>query len=112
MLLVAIEYIVSIVVLVEECERHRRLSFLKYVNGRCVDVVVSEKITDVFAHSVIARLADEHGLDARPSERYDAVKGGASRHSLDGLAVLEDDVEHCLADTYYFSLGGIYWLLI
>lgn len=66
-------------------------------------MVVVEKLDDVLPHTVVACLADERGIDARTSERDDAIEYGAAGYGTYGLLVLEDDVEHGFPDSYYFA---------
>ena len=68
-----------------------------------IDVVVLEELDDVLAHTVVAGLADERGVDSRPAEGNDAIEDGTARDGPYGLLVLEDDIEHGLSYTYYFT---------
>ena len=101
--MVFVEEVFGIIVLVEEGQRDGRLALGVDIDVFGVDMVVVEKLDDVLSHTVVARLADERGIDARPSERDDAIEHGAARHGSYGLLVLEDDVEHGFSDSYNFA---------
>ena len=66
-------------------------------------MVVLEKLYDVLAHAVIARLADERGFDTRAAEGDDAIEHAATGHRANGLLVLKNDIEHRLAYSENFS---------
>jgi len=68
-----------------------------------IDMVFLEEVDDVLSHPVVASLADERGIDARPAERDDAIEYGTSRHGSYGLLVLENDVEHSFSYSYNFT---------
>ena len=100
---VFIEDVLSVVVVVEKRERHRRLRARKRRDVGSVDTVILQKLYYVLPHTVVTRLTDESGGHAGPRQRYDGVERRAAWISSNGLLFLEDDVENGLAYTYYFA---------
>lgn len=101
--MVLIEDVVGVVVIVEEGKRYGRLAVGKHVDIVGVDTVGAQKVDDIVANAVVAGLTDESGLYTAASQRYCGIESGTARDSADGLSVLEDDVEHGLANSNYFS---------
>ena len=102
-LVVFVENVFGIVLLVEESQRERRLRLGVDVDIVGIDMIVAQKLNDVATHKVVARLADHAGLNAGAAQRHDGVERAATGYGTDGLSALENDVEHGLADSYYFS---------
>ena len=102
-LVVFIKDIFSIVSVVEEGQRNGRVGIGKNVHIVGIHSVFAQEVDDVFAHPVVACLGNEGAVNARPAERNQGIESRTSRHSLDGFAVFEDDVEHRFAYSYYFS---------
>lgn len=101
--LVAVEDVLRIVVLVEERQRHGRLRPREYAHIVGIHAVLPQEVDDILAHAVAACLGDERAGHARATQRHDSVVGGAAGHGPHGLVVPKNDVEHGLADAYYFS---------
>lgn len=101
--MVFIEDVFSIVAVVEESQRQRRLRVGKHVDVFCVDSVLLQEVDDALPYSVVTRFADEVGRHAAASQRNHGVKRRPTWYSSRRLVVSEDDIEDGLPDSYYLS---------
>lgn len=53
---VTVEHIVGLIALVKERQRHGRLAVGVHIHVVGIHAVVSQKVDDIFAHTVVARL--------------------------------------------------------
>ena len=101
--MVLIENVVGIVVLIEKGQRDGRLGVWKAVHIVAIHAVLPQELHDGVAHTVVAGLADKGGWHTRTAQRDDAIEHTAARHSTDGLAAAEYNVENRLANTDYLA---------
>ena len=101
--MILIEQIFRVVLLVEEGQRQRRLRIREHIDVLGSHAVLFQERDNHLAHAVVARLADKLCRNAGASQRNHGIIGAASRHGADRLVILEDDVEHRLSDSDYFS---------
>ena len=101
--MVFVEDVVRIVLLVQKSQRQRRFGVRIDADAVCLAAIVLQKLDNHLSYAVIACFADETCFDTCSAERDDGIECRPSRHSLNGLVVTEDDIEHSLADSNYFS---------
>ena len=105
--MVFIEYILRIVVFIQESQRYMRLDLLMATNIFRRHTIVKQIAANQVAHMVTSHLCHHGARHASPSERNNTVECRAARNSLLGLVVLEQNIQHCLTYTYYTFFGHI-----
>ena len=102
-LTVAIEHVLGIVGLIEKGKRHGRLAMGKALHIVGTDAIVTEETYHLVADTVAAGIGKHRGSHATTAKGNHGIEDRTSRHSAHRLVVLEYDVEHSLAYSYYFA---------